>query len=134
VLGSSLRCRRLGRSLGENVGDEVLGVSLGNIESLRYVLESDDGIWLGDLLAEVLEGMLDRTLRNKVLGSSLRWRRLGRSLGDSLWSEVADISLGNIETLGYVLVPDDGVWLGALLVEIFGDTLSRTLGNKVLVI
>jgi hypothetical protein len=112
----------------------VLGVSLGNIESLRYVLESDDGIWLGDLLAEVLEGMLDRTLRNKVLGSSLRWRRLGRSLGDSLWSEVADISLGNIETLGYVLVPDDGVWLGALLVEIFGDTLSRTLGNKVLVI
>jgi hypothetical protein len=60
VLGSSLRCRRLGRSLGENVGDEVLGVSLGNIESLNfetlgYVLGSDDGIRLGDLPTETID-------------------------------------------------------------------------------
>jgi hypothetical protein len=80
VLGSALRCRRLGRSL---VGNEVLGVSLHNIETLNfetlgYVLESDDGTWLGDRLAETIGDTLGRALWNEVLGISLLRQRLGR--------------------------------------------------------
>jgi hypothetical protein len=47
---------------------------------------------------------------------------------------VLDISLGNIETLGYVFESDDGVWLGDVLAEGLWDTLGRTIGNAVLVI
>jgi hypothetical protein len=52
---SSLCCRRLGRSLGEKVGNDVLDVSLGNIETINietlgYVLGFDDGRWHLDAL------------------------------------------------------------------------------------
>jgi hypothetical protein len=87
----------------------VLGISLGNIEKLGYVLGSDDGIWLGDLLARVLGDTLGRTLWNEVLGITLLCRRLGRLLGEKVGNEVRCISLGDIEKLGYVLGSDDGV-------------------------
>jgi hypothetical protein len=106
-------------------------MSLGNIEPLGYVLGSGDGIWLGVLLAELLGDTLGRTLWNLVVGMSLLCRRLGRSLGEKVGNEVLCVSLGNIETLGYVFWSDDGIWLGDLLTEGLGDTLGRTLRNGV---
>jgi hypothetical protein len=110
----------------------VTDISLGNIVTLGYVFGSDDGIWLGDLLAEGLRDTLGRTLWNEVLGITLLCRRLGRSLEEIVGTGVPDISIGNIETLGYVLESDDGIWLGDLLVEGLGDTLGRSFGSEVL--
>jgi hypothetical protein len=70
VLGISLLCRRCGRSLGEKVGNEVLGFSLGIIESLGYLFGSDDGIWLGDLLARGRRDTLGRAFANEIIGLS----------------------------------------------------------------
>jgi hypothetical protein len=52
-------------------GNEVLDISLGDIETLGYVLGSVDGIWLGDELAEWLGETLGRMIGSKVLGLSL---------------------------------------------------------------
>jgi hypothetical protein len=46
----------------------VIGIPLGDIETLGYVLWSNDGIWLGDLLAEGLEDTLGRSFGSEVLG------------------------------------------------------------------
>jgi hypothetical protein len=107
VLGISTDCT-LGRSLGEKVGNEVLGISLDNIETLGYVVGSDDGVWLGALLAEVFGDTLGRAIGNKVLGIKLDCT-IGRSLGEKVGNEVLGISLGNIESLGYVLGSADGI-------------------------
>jgi hypothetical protein len=132
VFGSSLLCRRLGRPLGEKVGNEVLGIALGNIETLGYVIGSGDGIWLGELVAEGVWDILGRTLFNVVLGIWLLCCRLGRSLGELVRNDVLGILLGNIETRGYLLGSDDGIWLGELVAEGFCDTLGRVLRNEVL--
>jgi hypothetical protein len=100
--------RRFGRSIGDTLGNEVRGFSLGDIERLGY--GSDDGILLGDVLAEGLEGTPGRTFGISVLGMPLG-RTLGRSLGDTLGNEVIGFSLGDIETLGYALGPEDGIWI-----------------------
>jgi hypothetical protein len=137
----------LGRRLGRSLGD-VLGILFGDIEA-RYVLWSDDGVWLGDLLAlsraidgdvlgillgaRSLEDMLGNEvlgvfvvdierLGNEVLGMLLE-RRLGRSLGNTL-----GISLGDIESLGFVLGSNDGIWLVDGIAEVLGLTLGRSLG------
>jgi hypothetical protein len=112
VLGISLRCRR----------NEVLGISIGNFETLGYVIGSDDGITLGDVLAEMLGDTLSRTLGNDVLGCSLGCRRLGSSLGEKVGNDVLGVSLGNLEAincepLGYVLGSDEDTWSGARLAE-----------------
>jgi hypothetical protein len=109
VLGMSLG-RRLGRSLGDMIGNEVPSFSLGDIEILGYALGSGDGIWLGCLLAGWFWDTLGRSFDGKVLGISL-FRRLVSSLGDTvtLENDVRGISLGKIETLGYVLGSDDGI-------------------------
>jgi hypothetical protein len=76
VLGISLHCHRLGRSLGEKVGNNVLGISLG--ESLGYVIGSDGGIRLGDLPTETL---------GNILGISLLCRGRRPSTGDTPFSK-----------------------------------------------
>jgi hypothetical protein len=65
----------------------VIGISLGNIETLGYVFGSDDGVWLEALLAEVLGDTLGRTLWNEMLGTALLSRRLGPSIGDTPFSQ-----------------------------------------------
>jgi hypothetical protein len=79
TLGSEVVAVSLGgRSLGDTLGNEVIGISLGYFEGetlgfsvgrkLREVLGSDDSPWLGDLLEEMLEDTLGRTLPNGVVG------------------------------------------------------------------
>jgi hypothetical protein len=87
----------------------VLDSSLGNVETLGYVLVSEDGIWLEDLLEDGLGDTLGCTRWNEVLGISLLCRRLGRTLGEKEGNEELGISLGNVESLGYVLVSEDGI-------------------------
>jgi hypothetical protein len=126
---------RLGRPLGDTVtvGNALLDIPLDNFESLGYALGSDDGSWLGDLLAEGLGDPLGRSFDGEVLGASLG-RRLERSLGDTvtLSNDVLGISLGKIESLGYALGSNDGFWLRDLLSEGLGDTVGRSFGSDVL--
>jgi hypothetical protein len=122
VLGISLLCRRLGRSLGEKVGNEVLGFSLGNIE---YLLGSDDGIWLGDLLARGLRDTLGRAFVNEVIGLSGDMPFSGTPAGPG--GEKLMIVAGT--TVGVLSGPSDklgdalvlGIWLGQV---VLGDSLA----------
>jgi hypothetical protein len=115
------------RTLGEAVGsdDTWLGDRLAdNGKTLGFSVDrtlgeavGSDDTWLGDRLAGMLWDTLGRALGNEVFGSSLRCRRLGRSLGENVGNEVLGVSLGDIESLRYVLGSGDGIRLEDLLAD-----------------